>query len=272
MRRAFLIWPLLTVLALPLPAFADARLSVLVDVLGLSQVAGILRDEGLDSAQDLNIEMLNGQGGAGWQVQVEAIYDPGRIVEAVRTALARELQGETLEQTVDFFASDLGGRIVALENSARVAIHDPDVEEAARKRYRDLQHGEDARLQMIRGLVADGDMVERNVTTAINSNFQFLRGLSDGDGLDMTEDEMLDEVSGEVEVIRADTLSWLYGYLLMAYSPLTDAELQAYIDFGTTTAGQALNRALFDGFGAAYEDISYALGRAVALNAMATEL
>jgi len=34
----------------------------------------------------------------------------------------------------------------------------------------------------------------------------------------------------------------------------------------------ALNRALFDGYGAAYAEISYALGRAIALNMVAEEL
>ncbi|OAN71489.1 hypothetical protein A8B82_04160 [Sulfitobacter sp. EhC04] len=270
MRRAFLLWPLL--LALALPAHADARLSVLVDVLHLDEVALILRDEGLDSAEDLNTDMLNGQGGAGWQLQVEAIYDPARIVEAVREALGQELEGEALEQAIDFFASDLGGQIVALENSARVAIQAPDVEAAARLRFAELSETADPRLEMLRRFVADGDMVERNVATALNSNFQFMRGLADGNGLDMTEDEMLADVTGEAEVIREDTEGWLFGYLLMAYSPLTDEQLQAYIDFGTTPAGQAVNRGLFDGFGAAYEDISYALGRAVALNMTAQDL
>jgi len=270
MRRAFLLWPLL--LALALPAHADARLSVLVDVLRLDEIAVILRDEGLDSAEDLNADMLNGQGGAGWQVQVEAIYDPARIVEAVRQALGQELSVEELEQAIDFFASDLGSQIIALENSARVTIRDPDVEQAARLRFAELSQTDDPRLAMLRRLVADGDMLERNVTTAMNSNFQFMRGLADGNGLDMSEEEMLADVNGEAEAIREDTEGWLFGYLLMSYSPLTDKQMQAYIDFGNTAAGQAMNRGLFDGFGAAYEDISYALGRAVALNMTAQEL
>ncbi|QFT59975.1 hypothetical protein FIU94_14180 [Sulfitobacter sp. THAF37] len=269
-RRALLLWPLL--LALALPAHADARLSVLVDVLRLDEVAAILREEGLTSAEDLNAGMLDGQGGGAWQTQVEAIYDPARIVEAVRGALDRELDDAALEEAVAFFASDLGTRIVALENTAREAIRAPDVEEAARLRYAELSDTLTPRLEMLRLFVAGGDMVERNVTTALNSNFQFMRGLADGDALDVSEDQMLADVTAEAEAIREDTEGWLYGYLLMAYSPLTDAQLQSYIDFSSTPAGQAVNRGLFSGFGAAYEDISYALGRAVALNMTARDL
>ena len=34
----------------------------------------------------------------------------------------------------------------------------------------------------------------------------------------------------------------------MAYAPLSDAELQAYIDFSHSKAGQALNSVLFSAF------------------------
>jgi hypothetical protein len=88
----------------------------------------------------------------------------------------------------------------------------------------------------------------------------------------MNDDEMIAEVWAQEEEIRSDTDEWLMGYLLMAYQPLSDEELSAYIAFSRTDAGQALNRGLFDGFNAMYTDISYALGRAVALELAASEL
>lgn len=268
--RALLIWPLLAILALP--AWADARMTVLVDVLKLPEAAVILRDEGMAYGQDLNTEMLNGQGGAGFQIQLEAIYDPPRMVEDVRRALETELQGETLEQAITFFASDLGQRIVTLENSARVAIGDADVEKAARAHYAELEGGDDPRLAQVIALADAGDMINRNVTSAMNANYQFMRGLADGDVFEMTEDEILADVASDMDEITEDTTGWLYGYFLLAYHPLSDAELQDYITFSGTDAGRALNRALFVGFGKAYEDISYGLGRAVALNMAAEEL
>ncbi len=69
-----------------------------------------------------------------------------------------------------------------------------------------------------------------------------------------------------------DTSVWVYAYMLLAYYPLDDAEVARYATFAETSAGRALNRALFDGFGRAYEDASYALGRAVALNMVAEDL
>ena len=271
MRRSLLWSPVLCVF-LATMAWADARISVLVDVLKLPEAAQILSDEGLSHTEELNQDMLGGQGGAGWQVQVQRIYEPGMMVEMVRRDLEAGLDGDLLEEVIAFYASDLGAQIISLENSGRIAIQDPDVEEAARARYAELEDSGDPRLALISRYVDAGDMITRNVTSAMNSNYQFLRGLAEGNAIEMTEAEMLADVAGELDEITGDTTGWLYGYLLLAYHPLDEADLEAYVTFSESPAGMALNQALFNGFGKAYEDISYALGRAVALNMTAQEL
>ena len=268
--RLLFITPLLWLLAAPL--WADARAQVLMDVLKVDEVARILEAEGLDYAQTLNQDMLGGQGGAGWQMQVDAIYNPQRITEMLRGYLEAELQGDMREQTIDFLASGVGAQIIALENAARAAITDQEIENAARTRFAELEGSDDPRLAQITALIDAGDMIDRNVTAAMNSNYQFLRGLADGGAMDMTQEEMLAEVGGQQDEIAEDTTGWLYGYLLMAYSPLEDDALDHYITFAQTKAGMALNRALFDGYGADFAEISYALGRAIALNMVAVEL
>lgn len=270
MLRSLLSLPVLVMLALPV--WADARITVLLDVIKLREAAQILRDEGLVYAQELNEDMLGGQGGSGWQVQVDGIYDPDRLLEQMRTALAAHMEGAVLEEAITFFASDLGQRIVTLENTARIAMREPDVEEAARARYTELDGTDDPRLAQIVDFATTGDMIDRNVTSAMNANYQFMRGLADGGALDMSQAEMLAEVNGDVAEITDDTTSWLLGFFLLAYHPLSDADLQTYASFAKTEAGIALNAALFEGFGKAYEDISYALGRATAVNMTAKEL
>ncbi|WP_025053070.1 DUF2059 domain-containing protein [Sulfitobacter noctilucae] len=271
MRRAFLFAPVVFLLATA-GAWADARMAVLVDVLKLTEAADILSSEGLAQAESLDDEMLDGQGGAGWAQQVESIYAPGLMVERVREELARELSGEALEEVITFYGSEKGSQIIDLENAARRAMQDPDVEEAARARFVEIENSGDLQLSLIMRYVEDGDMIARNVTSAMNSNYQFLRGLVDGGGVKMSEDEILKDAAGDVAETTEDTTQWLYGYLLLAYHPLDLDDLEAYVAFSDSDAGRALNRALFRGFGQAYEDISYALGRAVALNMTAKEL
>ena len=72
--------------------------------------------------------------------------------------------------------------------------------------------------------------------------------------------------------MRSDTVDWLMGYLMLSYQPLDDVETARLVEFVKTSAGRALNAAIFDGFGTMYSDISYALGRAVALNMVGSDL
>jgi hypothetical protein len=78
----------------------------------------------------------------------------------------------------------------------------------------------------------------------------------------MPQDQLLSDVWGQEEQVRADTSTWLYAYLGLAYSPLTEAELETYVTFWESPAGQQLNAALFGAFDAVFRDVSLELGRA----------
>lgn len=268
--RAWIFAPVLWLLTLP--AWADARMTVLVDLLELRQAAAILSDEGRSHADALNQDMLGGQGGPGWQMQVDSIHDASRMVEMVRRALEETMQPAEVESAIAFYASDLGGRIIALENAARAAISEREVEQIARANYGVLAGDGDPRIALVGRLIDAADMVDRNVSTALNSNYQFLRGMRDGGALEDSDEELLADIGTDLDAVTEDTSVWVYAYMLLAYYPLDDAEVARYATFAETDAGRALNRALFDGFGRAYEDTSYALGRAVALNMVAEDL
>ncbi|MEH6522033.1 DUF2059 domain-containing protein [Sulfitobacter sp.] len=260
------------ILVTALPVWAGARHTVLMDVLKVRELSSILHEEGIKFGATLNRDWLDGQGGPAWSQQVTRIYDPERISEGIRAGLEPALEGELLEDAIAFFASDLGLRIISLENAARRAMSDPAIEEQARAQYAARQGTNDTRLVQINRMITEGDLVNRNVTSALNSNYQFLRALVDGDVYTMSDEEILEDVLSERDDIAADTSSWLGAFLTLAYSPLSNEELTLYADFATTPAGKALNAGLFAGFDPLYEDISYALGRAMALNLAAEEL
>jgi hypothetical protein len=255
-----------------LPLWAGARHTVLMDVLKISELSTILQAEGIVFGDTLNREWLEGQGGPAWLGQVTRIYDSERITESIRAGLEPALGGELLEETIEFYASALGEQIVMLENSARRAMSEPDVEERARAQYAEAVNAENPRLKHIEGMIEAGDLVNRNVTSALNSNYQFIRALVDGDIYALSDDEILADVMAERDAIVEDTQSWLGAFFSLAYSPLSDDELATYAEFAGSPAGKALNNGFFAGFDPLYEDISYALGRAMALNMAAEEL
>jgi len=260
------------VLLTALPLWAGARHTVLMDVMRINELSGILHEEGLKYGASLDKGWLDGQGGALWAQQVKRIYDTARLSEGIRAGIEPALEGEALEQAIEFFASDLGTRIITLENSARRAMADPAIEEQARAQYKARIGTADSRLEQINRMITAGDLINRNVTSALNSNYQFLRALVDGDVYAMSDDEILADVLAERDAIVEDTSNWLGAFLSLAYSPLTLEELTLYADFGETDAGKSLNNGLFAGFDPLYEDISYALGRAMAMNMAAEEL
>lgn len=251
--------------------FAQAQVSIAMDRLGIADMIAVMHTEGLDYASDLNAEMLGGQGGAVWQKQVAGIYDPDRMSEHVRAALMT-LSDSDLRQANVFYGSELGAEVIALELAARRAMLDADLETIARDTYADALERDDPALKAAQIMERSGDMIERNVTGALTANYKFYAGLVDGGVFEMSEDEILIESWAQEDDIRADTTSWLMGYLMLCYQPLAVDDMALYQGFVDSAAGRALNAAIFDGFNKMYSDISYALGRAVALNMEASDL
>lgn len=270
MLRAFCLSFALSVAALP--AWADARVGVLLESLRVSEVIQTMRVEGLEYADDLNDEILSGQGGAFWQAQVDAIYNIARMHETVRAAVENGLEEADLRAANAFFASERGARIVSLENAARKAMQDEAIEEAAEARAESLLTTDDPDVTLIREFVTANDLMDRNVAGAMSINFQFYQGLVDGRMLEMSQNDITRDVWEQEPEIRDETEDWLYAYLLLAFEPLDAEDLQAYLAFSESDAGKALNAALFDGYEAMYRDISYALGRAVALSAAGNDI
>lgn len=249
------------------PGAAEAaQVAPLTEALAMPDLLGIMRQEGLDYAGDIAADMFPGRGGARWRATVEEIYDTARMRREVRAALAERLAPPQVDALVQFFDSDLGRRIVGLEISARRALLDPSVEEAAEQAAAELEASGDSRFELLRAFVEANDLVEMNVVGALNSNWAFYQGLDAGGAFDgrLSEERMLADVWGQEEQIRAETREWVYSYLGLAYRPLSDDELAAYTALSETPEGRALNTALFAAFDAMFTRISRDLGLAAA--------
>ncbi|SHJ22369.1 DUF2059 domain-containing protein [Wenxinia saemankumensis] len=244
---------------------ARAEADRLFDALGLPRMLGIMREEGLDYGRDLAGQML-GSVPADFVEGLEAIYDPATIEEAGRAAMAQALEGQDLSGMIAFFESETGTAFVDLELQAREAMLDPDVDAAAREAAAAAVASGTDRAAQLERFIAINDLVETNVTSAMNSNLAFYRGLGAGGGLpgELGEDQILADVWAQEPEIRRSTTEWLYAFLGLAYQPATDQEVEAYIDFSGTEAGQVLNRAMFVAFDDVLSGVSSDLGRLVA--------
>lgn len=243
-------------------------------LMAMDEVVAVMRDEGLDYGRSLDDDMLDGRGGAGWMAIVGAIYDTGRMSETAHERFAENLAEVDVAPMLAFYESDLGSRVIALELAARQELLDPDVEAASRDRAARMSEDGDPRIALIGRFVEVNDLVESNVMGAMNASYAFYTGMSDGGamGEGMAESDILSDVWAQEPEVRTETTDWVNSFLVLAYQPLSDADMEAYIGFSQTPAGQRLNRAIFTSFDQMFVDISHALGAATARYLVGEEL
>lgn len=253
----------------PSPEVSDAGAALTLSAaMQIGAVMEVMRQEGLDYGAALETEMFPGKGGAPWRAVVALIYDAAVMRQQFDAVFAARLADHGTDFAVmqAFFGGDLGQRIVTLELEARRALVDDAVEQAAGVALDDMIASDDPRLAALRRFAETNDLVELNVAGALNANLAFYQGLSEGGafGGPLDEGDMLAEVRAQEGDLRAQTETWLYAYLALAYQPLSDADLAAYQAFSETAAGKAVNAAAFAAFDQVFNRISRELGRAAA--------
>lgn len=259
--------------ALTAGAQSAPDVDALTQTIRLPEMIAIMREEGLAYGEELGAGLLGGAPAA-WDDVVSKLYDAERLEAAVEARLDQSLDGVDLGDAIAFFSNPPGRDFIELELSARAAMLDPDIDAAAQEAAALAIADRTDRYLLVERFVTANDLIEANVVGAMNSNMAFFAGLAAGGALppEMTEEAIVSDVWSQEPAIRANATEWVYSYLLMAYSPAADADLEAYIAFSESGAGQQLNRALFDAFQATFDDISRGLGQAAAQFLVTEEL
>jgi hypothetical protein len=252
-------------------AASEAQLRALADVLRMDQTLAVMQTEAIANADEITPDLFGTPDLPAWDTAVAALFDPALARAGFDAALigaAGNIDGADLQAAIDFFATPLGARLLDLELSARTAMIDDDVEAAAKENWQVLRDNplpaSTKRAALIRDIVAANDLIETNVAAALNGNLAFYQGMAEagGHGAGQSGDDMIREVWDQEAQVRADTEDWLYPYLAMSYAPLSDDDLQAYIDFSNSDAGRALNQILFMSFDALGVEQSRGMGLA----------
>ncbi|EPX78890.1 hypothetical protein [Litoreibacter arenae] len=233
--------------------------------LDMETVFEVLRDEGVAAGQDLSSPEGVPPSPA-WTARLERIYDPDKA----KALFLEGMQGiddiEASEAALAFFEGDLGAKIVQIEIDARKALNSEAGEEAAAAKVADIRDEDPSLYLMYQEFIKVNGLVESNVAGALNSNLAFYRGMATNEDYSegLSESFMLNSVWEQEPKIRQEMEEWTINFSAVAYSALTKAELQRYIDISKTPAGQRLNTVLFAGFDKMFEHQSYELGRATA--------
>ncbi len=253
------------------PSAADAvteDIRAIHEALYLPELIAISVREGEEYGQNLAAQIFGPSPvPPEWTEIVSAIYDPAHMEAEILASLSASLEPQDRAAIRSFLEAEPGRSLFARELAAREVMSDGEAEQAAREAAAvALASEESPLLERLRRYAEANDLVETNVANAMNQNYAYMTGLMDGGALpgDMTEADILSDIWASEGQIRADTVEWLYAFLLEAYGDTPDADLEVLIAFSETPAGQALNRAVFQAFDQRYSDISRALGIAAA--------
>lgn len=259
------------------PVLAESHAPTAADLyatMRLGEIIAVMREEGLASGGEIAADLFDGATPAEWTGLIDAIYDTDRMEAEVGAALASGLAGRDIAPMIAFFDAEPGQTFLALEISARRALLDDAVEQAAKEAAAVAIADQTDRFRLIERYVLANDLIESNVVSAMNSNIAYFLGMMQGGAMptDLSEEQILSNVWGQEPEIRADTTEWVYSFLLMAYDPVPDADIEAYVAFSETEAGQALNSAMFAAFDGMFGNISHALGEVTAQFLVTQEL
>jgi hypothetical protein len=270
-------WSLVTSLA-SAPAFAQSedRVSALAEAFLLPQVFEIMSLEGEAYGAQIDENVLQGRGGATWTAAIQQIYDSAAMEAVFMAALQDILRGQPaiLDAGVQYATSDAGRRPLLLEVDARRAMLDANITEVAEDAYQIMQSEGSDRLTMLTTRIDANELIEQNVALGLNGTLAYFQGYMSAlpEKTRVAESAYLTRVWQEEAAIRLETEGFLYALFSLAYQPLSDEELQAYIDFNLTDAGQAINTAFFSAFDGVFSDVSRRIGREAALRVGGADL
>lgn len=135
---ACLIWGPAQAQRIPAQTIQAEEPKQVLRALGLSDVIAVMRQEGLAQAADMSGALLPSGAASDWQRSLGMIYNMDQMEKTVTRRFFKELGDVEMAPVLAFLTSPTGQRLVALELSAREAMMEGDIEQAARAAFEGL--------------------------------------------------------------------------------------------------------------------------------------
>jgi hypothetical protein len=250
----------------------DDTTAMLFDALRMDILEEVIITEGQGHIRETAETYLDQRRVDGFVQQTQYIYDPQSIRDRIYAGMRDGLTEDQRAVALAFYQSDLGTLVAELEATARQAISADEVEEAAYSIAQSASEQDDPRIATIERAIEDLELVEMNMSGAMNAQYSFLMRLTKVDRLGLSQGEILSMLDEAAEDTMGSIAEWLVAFMYMAYAPLDDEQLDQYVSYQLSENGDAVNKALFKLFNEIERDSSAALGKELAEALQSQEL
>ena len=223
----------------------------------LMQLSGINHQlEAIPSSLDAGLNQASG--GEGMQ-EVSAImhehFAPEKLKKSTRKSLDKNLSGGDVKKVLEWLESPLGRKITNMEVAA--SSGDPKKMQAAMP---ELMNDE-KRVALVKKLDDAVLATESSVSMSMGMQKAMLAGVisKSPQGMDQL-DQMVESMRPQIE---AQYDKYIIPSMVYTYRSLSHKELERYIDFAKTGAGQRYHKAVFSAMSEAVNKASEAVGRSL---------
>lgn len=207
---------------------------------------------------------LSAEDQARLRAAAEAAYDTNRQRSVALRTTTRELQPQHLPALTAWYESSTGAAMTRLEERASA---DPSSGEAMAEdgRARLAAMPPERRARMER-LMRAARLVEATLSVTLNTMAGIRQGLAGvmPPGTGPSEAEMRAQLADELPRLKPQLEEMMVAFCAVAYADATDAQLDAYVDFLRTPAGEHLSDVMQRVLDAVFLDAATELGSRLA--------
>lgn len=268
--RLFHLSQLLLVLAfLTLSSFSQAEAAERSKVEAFLEVTGF--DVALDSialsASDAPsmLGLSASDFGAEWSRLSESVFDKTKMRDLALDILTETLEEDALGHAADFYASELGQRLVAAENAAHLIEEDEVKQIAGQRIIADLVKSGSDRIALFNRMGRAIDAAGTGVKSVQQIQFRFLMAASaagiielqlDADGLRAMQQDQEQEIRLALQAANLAASAYVY-------QGFSDGEIQSYVEALETPLMQRvyelLNAVQYEITANRFEELAYRL-------------
>lgn len=229
--RFFLMLMLFVTFAPPAQAVEREEIEQFLEVTGFDAALESIQSSAGQAPAMLGIEA--NEFGADWSRLADSVFDPVEMHDIAMEFLTALLDQDMLDHAVDFYGSELGQRLVEVENAAHLNDASEQEETEKARLLQDLRENSDStRLDLFERMQDAIDSTGTGVRAIQEIQVRFLLTASAAGVIALRVDEaglramMEEQAEGLREVLRENGLA----ASAYTYRTFSDADLEAYVE------------------------------------------